>query len=1510
MSVVVDGNLDSAALRSSISEVVRQSEMLHTKFSRLPGMAVPLQVVCDPEPPLIEPLNLCGMNQAEQQAAIDALLEEARREWFVLDRGQFLRISQIELAERKHLLIMTLPALCIDTTGLRSLAALISRSYAAALRGEELLDVSIPYTDISRILSDMLESDDGEVGRQYWRRKDIPDFQAVKLPMERHPSTTEAFDPRQLSMAVGPSVVNDVRSLCQGYGVSIDVFLLAGWAVLLFRLTAQSDVPIGVAYDGRTYSELKDTLGLFAKYLPILCHLQENTRFSEVLKTLDESTREAQDYQDYFSFDQATGPGGGSLGPGFFPLSFGFEPEPSKHLATGLTFSIRDLYACFDKFKVQLFCRNRNGGIVTDLRYDAVLFKASDIERTGLQYHRLLESVCMHPEAEIADLEILSVIEKHQILIEFNNAGLGYSLDKCIHQLVQEQAEQTPDRIAVLFEHEHLSYSQLDSRSNRLAHQLTGQGVAPDVLVGVCMERSLEMIIGLLGILKAGGAYVPLDPGYPKDRIAFMVEDAGIALLLTDHRRSRDLPEQSVVISVDKEVRELAGTEECDVCSAATPDSLAYVIYTSGSTGKPKAVQISHRSICNRLLWMIGTLPLTKDDNFFQKTPISFDASVWEFYVPLFSGAKVIMARPGGHQDASYLVRSIVEERATILQLVPSMLRVFLEEEGVWKCRSLRLVFCGGEVLPSDTQEEFFTRIDAGLINLYGPTEVSIDATFWPCPKEGHGQVVPIGRPIGNMQVYSLDPRSRPVPVGVPGELHIGGVGLARGYLNRADLTSDRFIPNLFSHHPGARSYKSGDLGRHLPDGIIEFLGRTDHQVKIRGFRIELGEIEAVLRQCVGVKGAVVLVHGDSGADRRLVAYVEPEGGRRPTTDDLTAFLQERLPAYMVPSSLLALDSFPVSPNGKVDRRALREFGEKFKHQQSRVCPAPRNAIEELLVGIWADVLGVDQPSIHDDFFQSGGHSLIAGRLISRIRETFQIELPLRAIFESPTIAAVGQRITIQRANHLQSQTPPISALRREGPFPLSYAQQRLWFLDQLEPGSATYNIAMAVRLEGRLNVDALRWSVNRVVERHEALRTCFATVGGRPVQVIKGFAPFELPMVDLSVGEEGGRQERAIGRVNQLATEGFDLARGPMLRVELIKLSEGEHIMTIVMHHIVSDGWSSDVMVREVARLYESYNLEEEAELEELTIQYADYAVWQREWLKGEVLEEQLSYWKGQLEGADWEMELPTDRGSGLEASRRGGTERFEIGEQEYRGLRSLSQRAGVTMFMTLLAAFDTLLYRYTGREDIIVGTDVSNRARIETEGLIGFFVNQLVLRTDVSGNPRFADLLIRVREIALGAYANQDLPFVSLVQMLKPDRSLSRAPLIQVKLLLQNATARPTTLANLKMSILETQRKTAQLPLIMDLLDNGQEIIGSIDYDADRFDASAIARMANHFQNLIASILADPSHRISDLRMLSDTETAGYVPSDFPQADLNLAEFEQLILEISKPAVKTPGY
>ena len=1055
--------------------------------------------------------------------------------------------------------------------------------------------------------------------------------------------------------------------------------------------------------------------------------------------------------------------------------------------------------------------------------------------------------------------------ERRKLLVDWNDTQKDYPKNRCIHELFEAQAEKTPDAIAVLFDCKQLTYRELNTRANQLAHYLRVLEVGPEILVGVFMERSLEMIIGILGILKAGGTYVPLDPAYPQERLAFMLEDAHLFVLLTQQSLVAKLPQHhGRLVCLDADGPTIDSCREENPAGEVSAENLAYLIYTSGSTGVPKGVAIEHHSAVTLLHWAMDVFAREETRGVLASTSICFDLSVFEIFLPLSHGGKVILV-----ENALHLSTLDAAADVTLINTVPSAVAELLRSGDLPP--SVHTICLAGEPLSPRLVERIYEQGTVRQVfDLYGPSEDTTYSTF--ALRHPTGPAT-IGRPIANTQVYILDHHLQPVPIGVAGELFIGGDGLARGYLNRPEASAERFLPNPFSDEPGRRLYRTGDSARYLPDGYIEFLGRIDNQVKIRGFRIELGEIETVLEQHSGVGQAVVLAWGGTSSDKQLVAYVVPKQAFSPSTSELRDFLANKLPFYMVPSAFVSLEALPLTPNGKIDRRAL-PAPDRVRPETVTFVPV-RNPIEEVVAGIWTEVLKLERIGVHDNFFELGGHSLLATRVISRLRRAFGTDFPLRLLFDAPTIAGLATLIETTPRNQGESRfVPPLRPISRHGPLPLSFAQQRLWVLDRLEPGNPTYNMPAAVRLTGTLDISALDRSLNEIVRRHEGLRTTFSMVEGEPIQVIAASLTIAMSLVDLQELPPDKRELRARQMMTEEAKSHFDLAQGPLLRSALIRLGPQHHILLVTMHHIVSDGWSMGVFFHELSVLYQAYASGEKSPLPELPIQYKDFALWQRQWLQGDTLATQLSYWKQQLEAAPV-LELPADHPRSPAQTYRGARHSLVLSKALSDALMMLSQQENVTLFMTLLAAFQILLQRYTGQSDITVGSPIAGRHQVEVEGLIGFFLNSLVLRADLSDNPSFPDLLARVRQIALDAYTHQDLPFEKLLEELRPDRDLSRTPLFQVFFnMLEFGEDKALNLPGVTAELLEIDEPASNFDLTLYAGERDGAVWFSMVYNRDLFEPATISRLMGHYHNLLEAITANSQQRISSLPLLSEAE------------------------------------
>src|SRR6185295_1740733 len=1227
--------------------------------------------------------------------------------------------------------------------------------YGALARGEApaLPALPVQYVDFAVWQRQWLSGEVLDEQLAWWKEQLAGAPQELDLPTDRPRSGARADQGHRgdrRTLLIPRPLAEWLQAFGQAQGATLFMVLLAAWQTLLGRLSGQDDVVVGSPIANRNRTEIEGRIGCFVNTLVLRTELRGDPAFREVVAAVRRTSLGASAHQDlpFEKIVEELRPERNLARTPLFQVIFTLQNVPSPDMeAAGFRMTLMPPTSRAAPFDLACDLRETAEGVHVSLTYREDLFDGTTVARLGDHYQRLLAAASAHPDQRIGELPFLSEIESWQLL-EWGSARETHAASDTLASLFEARARQTPDARAVTCEGGELTYAELNRRASQLAHHLRRLGVGPEIPVGLCAERSLELVVGMVGIVKAGGAYLPLDPAWPAARRAALLADAG-ARLVIDGREEEG--EESGRIRPSGPIRPLS------------PQNAAYVLYTSGSTGKPKGVVVPHANVVRLLRATERWFGFGPHDVWTLFHSFAFDFSVWEIWGALLSGGRLVVVPQDIARTPEAFHRLLAAERVTVLNQTPTAFAELMRVEGALP--DLRLVIFGGEALLPSRLAPWLARYgDARprLVNMYGITETTVHVTWRPLSAADSGSGSVIGVPIPDLAVYVLDRGGRLAPIGVPGEIHVGGAGPARGYLGRADLTAERFVPDPFAD--GARLYRSGDLGRFLSTGELEYLGRIDHQVKIRGFRIEPGEIEAALRAHPEVREAVVLARAEESGGGRLVAFVVPGPER---LAELRSLLRGTLPEHQVPASFVRLDALPRTGNGKVDRKALLALDETPREDGF---VAPRTPIEELIAGIFAEVLKLDAVGAEAHFFELGGHSLLATRVTSRLRHVLGVELPLRALFDEPTVAALARAVRrAQQAEGAAAALPPL--VRRPPPRssadpapPLSFAQQRLWFLDQLEPGSAAYNIPAGVRLTGALDRAVLAAALDAVVARHEVLRTTFAAdpLHAEPVQRIAPPSPLPLPLVDLG-GLPEPRREREAGRLAAAAAaQPFDLARGPLLRAELLRHGPAEHVALLTLHHAVADGWSIGVLTAELAALYAAFAAGRPSPLPPLPVQYADFACWQRSWMRGDVLSRQLAFWRQRLAGAPPVLDLPADRPRPASPSGRGGTRTALLPADLAAALRRLGRRQGATPFMLLLAAWKALLHRYTGETDLLVGTPIANRTRTEVEGLIGFFVNTLVLRTGLAAaapaGPPFAEVVARVRDGALAAYAWQD--------------------------------------------------------------------------------------------------------------------------------------------------------
>ncbi|HEX8272375.1 MAG TPA: non-ribosomal peptide synthase/polyketide synthase [Longimicrobiaceae bacterium] len=1471
----LDGALDAAALEAALGEIVRRHEALRTTFAELDG--APVQVVAPFAGWTLPVDDLSGLDPSEREAETTRRAAEDAARPFDLAAGPLFRARLLRLADREHVLLLCMHHVASDGWSMGVLLRELSALYTAFREGREspLAPLPVQYADYAAWQREQLRDETLERQMAYWRGRLADAPALLELPTDRPRPAAQSHRGAREPVALPAVLVERLRALGRGEGATLYMTLLAAFQLLLSRYSGSEDVVVGSPIAGRTRGETEELIGFFVNTLMLRTDLGGDPSFRETLRRVRETTLGAYEHQavPFEGLVAELRPERSLAHAPLFQVTFTLHDEEGA--ADGLPGLEIDPVAVpleSAKFDLSLSLTETGGGLAGVLTYSTDLFEPGTIARMAGHLERVLHQVAADPGLRLSGVELLDDAERRDTVVEWNRAEPAASSDACIHELFEAQAERTPDAPAVRFLDRTLTFAQLDEQANRLANHLLRRGVRPETRVALCLERGPELVVALLAVLKAGGAYVPLDPTHPAERIALVARDADAPLLLTVDRLAPDLGDAPVsVVRLDGDADAIAAESAERPASAATPESLAYLIYTSGSTGTPKGVMVEHRELAAYVQGVRERLELDEARTFALVSTPAADLGHTVLFPPLVSGGCLLPVPHEIAADGTALAEYFRANPADCLKIVPSHLAALLAAPGGGGCLPRRRLVLGGEASRAEFVEEI-ARLAPGceVANHYGPTETTVGALAFRvrpgADLRGGSGSVPLGRPLPGARAYVLDAWGRPLPAGIPGELHVGGAGVARGYQGRPEQTAERFVPDPFAGEPGARMYRTGDRVKRRADGELEFLGRVDDQVKVRGFRVEPGEVAGALLREPGVREAVVMAREDGPGGVRLVAYLVGEVDAAALRESL----RRKLPDYMVPAAFVALDALPLTPNGKLDRAALPEPDSGADAGSYR---APRTPTEEVLAAVWAELLGLQAVGVRDGFFALGGHSLLATRVVSRVRETFGVELPLRALFEEPTVEELAARVETLRRAELP-QLPPVVPVERTGPLPLSFAQERLWFLDRLEPGSAVYNIPAAWRLAGPLDVPALEAALGEIVRRHETLRTTFAELDGAPVQRVAPFAGFALPTEDLSALDDAEREDRAARRALEEAERPFDLAAGPLFRATLLRLSEREHVLLLGMHHVVSDGWSRGVLRREMSALYGAFSRGEPSPLAPLPVQYADFAVWQREQLRGDALERQLAYWRERLADAPALLELPTDRPRPAAPSHEGAQEPVELPRELVERLRALGRGEGATLYMTLLAAFQLLLSKYSGSEDVVVGSPIAGRTRGEVEELIGFFVNTLVLRTDLSGDPELREVLRRVREATLGAYEHQDVPFERLVEELTPERSLAHSPLFQVLFALQTAGERSPGLPGVEMEPLDTGEAAAKFDLSLVLWEHDGGIAGALMYRSELWEPGTVRRMLDRFRAVLDALAADPGRRLSALELADAAE------------------------------------
>jgi amino acid adenylation domain-containing protein len=1460
-AIRLSGDLCIDTLRQSLNEIVGRYEILRTRFA-VEGEA-PVQIVDDIVELSVPVVDISHLTGDDVKFELQRRLKDEARKPFDLAEGPLVRAVCFRIHDAEHALFFMAHHIVFDGLSIGLLVNELGALYAAFAAGKKspLEDTSVQYGDYAIWQRDRLTDTEVERLLAYWRDQLGGNLPILQMPTDHSRPPMQSYEGATETIKLPGTLVNSLTELGRKDGATLFMVLLAAFKVLLHRYTNQSDFVIGTPINGRSSPELENSIGFFVNTLALRTDLSGRPSFRELLGRVKQSCLGAYGHQELpferlvqeleVKRDLSRTP--------LFQAMFAYQDTSNREIhLNDLTLTTMRVDTEMSRTDLSCWVTQTDDGLSAVMEYSTDLFDRSTIVQVLQHYGNLLEAIVEDEDLPISSLPMLTPAELDQLLTGWNATDAEYPEKEQLHQLFEAQSDRSPDAVAVSFGDSELTYSELNCRANQLAHHLQSVGVARGALVGIYIDRSIEMLVGLLGILKAGGAYVPLDPDFPHERLAYMLSDAEISFLVSREGLLDQLAENdSEVICLDRDSAAISAHPVDNPSTDGASEELAYVIYTSGSTGKPKGVQVPHRGVVNFLISMQREPGLVASDRLLAVTTLSFDIATLELFLPLTVGARVVIADRSIASDGRKLLATLAEQEITVMQATPATWQLMIDAG--WD-RSLPVkVLCGGEAMLQDLAKALLQRSDS-VWNLYGPTETTIWST---CSRISapDGPVL-IGEPIANTRIYVLDADMRPVPVGVAGEIYIGGSGVTRGYVNQPALTAERFLPDGFTNGDDLL-YRTGDLGRWRSNGSLEHLGRIDSQVKVRGFRIELGEIESVLGEFPGLDRVVVNVWEAAAGDQRLAAFVVLSVGEAMDVPGMREHLSARLPGYMLPQYFVNLAEIPLTPNGKVDRKQLPEPTGSVAIDAKR---PPETEAEVQVAAIWSNLLGIEQIGRDDNFFELGGHSLLAVKAVLELERVTGSCIELKDILME-NLARIAQ--------HLEREivAGPIEVIPRDGHPPLSFAQERLWYLDRLEPNSTTYNIRCAVRMAGPLNVAILERSINEIVARYEILRTRFVIEEETPRQVIDGSLHLTIPVTDFSAVPEEEQETRLKDALQSASREPFDLAHGPLIRATCVRMNSTEHVLMLMMHHTVFDGSSHGFLLRELSTLYEAFDAGLESPLTNVPVQYGDYAIWQRDKLKREH-DQLFAYWEDILSGELPVLQLPTDFPRPPRMSYRGASERIDLPIGLTESLTKIGREDGASLFMVLLSAFNVLLHRYTGQDDFIVGSPIDARNRPELAGSIGFLVNTLTLRSDLSGEPSFRDLLGRVKQTCLGAYSHQELPFEKLVQELDVKRELSRTPLFQTFFALQDIADRAVAAGELSLTPMPVDTEVSRTDLSFWIAQTENGLTGTMEYSTDLFERETISQLLHHFRNLLESIVEDRDCKIASLPILSNDE------------------------------------
>ncbi|QUI24145.1 non-ribosomal peptide synthase/polyketide synthase [Vallitalea pronyensis] len=1431
----IEGSLDRDKLEEAFKEIIRRHESLRTSFEIVDGE--PVQMV---HKEVEFKIDYEEVNETE----IDKRIKHFVRE-FDLSKAPLLRMGLLKVQKNKYIMLFDMHHIISDGVSMNVLI----REFTQIYKGKKLPELKVHYKDYSAWQNEFLKSVGMKRQEAHWINRFRGEVPVLSMPTDYQRPSILSFEGDRVAFEIGEELKGKLEKIAKETETTMYMVLLAAYNTLLFKYTGQEDMVVGSPIAGRPHEDMQEIIGMFVNTLAMRNEPRGDKSFKAFLSEVKENALGAYENQDY-PFEELVERLDVKRDMSRNPL---FDTMFVLQNTGNMDIEIRDLSfkSCpiennISKFDMTLNGREQDGKVCFDLEYSTRLYRKETIERFAEHYRNILKEIAENMEVKLSEIDMMSPQEREQILYGFNGTQTEYPRNKTVKKLFEEQVERTPENIAVVFGKEQLTYIVLNEKANQLARMLREKGVKAESLVGIMVERSVEMIIGILGILKAGGAYLPIDPEYPMERIGYMMKDSHAEIILSQGNLIHNIKSEGDIIDILNKKIYTGDTSNLETVSDAK--NLAYIIYTSGSTGKPKGVMIENKSIMNTLCWRKAHYQFNNKDTVLQMPSFAFDSSVEDIFTALISGAKLVLIKQEERLNIRYLKEVIRENNVTHFLAVPSLYKALIEEIDA-EIETVRVITLAGESFTKNVVGQHYKKVPhIRLINEYGPTENSVCTSYFEFTKDS--QEVLIGKPIANTIVYILDKNNHLVPVGAKGELCISGAGLARGYLHRPEITKEKFVDNPFI--PGDRMYKTGDLARWLPDGNIEFLGRIDHQVKIRGYRIELGEIEAQLIKHEEIKEAVVVAKEDVSSNKYLCGYIVAKGELK--IQKIRKHLSKELPDYMIPTSYVIIEKMPLTPNGKIDRKALPEPDGDIHTGVGYV--APGNKTEERLVEIWQDVLGVGKVGIKDNFFERGGHSLKATSLVSKIHKAFNVEVPLREVFKKPTV----KELAIFIKSREESIYASIELVEKKAYYELSSAQRRLYVLNQLEGAQTSYNMPSVMEIEGSLDKDRLEEAFKEVIRRHESLRTSFEVVDGEPVQMVHSEAEFTIDYEEVN--------ETEIDEKIKDFVKAFDLSKAPLLRMGLLKVQKNKHIMLFDMHHIISDGVSMNVLIREFTQIYEG------KKFQELKVHYKDYSVWQNKLLKSDDMKKQEEYWINRFRGEVPVLSMPADYLRPSIQSFEGDRITFEIGIELTRKLETIAKETETTMYMVLLAAYYTLLHKYTGQEDMVVGSPIAGRPYVDIQEIIGMFVNTLAMRNEPRGDKSFKAFLREVKENALRAYENQDYPFEELVEKLDPKRDMSRNPLFDTMFVLQNTGSMAIEIQDLSFKPYPMEYNISQFDMTLSGEERDGKVYFDLEYSTRLFRKVTIERFVEHYRNILKEIAENIEVKLSEIDMMSREE------------------------------------